>query len=170
MKADAAALPSNALSITLNAAFSTKDTPNLAKRNFFSKESLRQTWTYGTRCGERKNGSICRNILHRRMRYRVPPNASLSRPTFYARGCAWTAARGRPLPPPALMRARVRFHSNVTIGDIYARPSAREGAPPGIPLECGRGLRGCKSGWWRYRNAPGFPEWRASPPLPLACG
>ena len=129
MKADNATLPSNALSITLNATFSAKDTLNLAKRNFFSKESPRQTWTYGTRREERENGSMCRNTLHRRMRYRVPPNTSLSRPTFYARGCAWTAAHGRPLPPPAHMRARVRLHSNVTIGDIYARPSARKGAP-----------------------------------------
>lgn len=116
MKANAAVLPSNALSITLNATFSARDRPG-------------QTWTYGTRREERENGSMCRKTLHRRMRYRVPPNTSPSRPTFYARGCAWTAARGRPLPPPALLRARVRFHSNVTIGDIYARPSAREGAP-----------------------------------------
>lgn len=41
MKADATVLPSNALSITLNATFSAKDTLNLSKRNFFSKGSPR---------------------------------------------------------------------------------------------------------------------------------
>ena len=108
MKADAAIFPSNALSITLNATFSAKDTLNLAKRNFFSKES------------PRANLDVRHALRRTKKRLHVskntPPTDALSRPTKY-----FTFT-------PDLLRARVRLDSRSRETVAAARPYAREGA------------------------------------------
>ena len=109
MKADAATLPSNALSITLNATFSAKDTLNLAKRNFFSKGSPRANLDV------RHAPWRTRKRLH--VSKNTPPADALSRPAKY-----FTFT-------PDLLRERVRLDSRSRETVAAARPYAREGAP-----------------------------------------